>query len=54
MNALQKYILGHNLDPRAVMDRLQECHVIADECVNPADVEREDAERAVEWLKENK
>jgi hypothetical protein len=53
MNALLTFIRAHRLKPSEVMDRLQDCGVVSDNCVTVADVAEGDQTKAVDWLTQN-
>lgn len=53
MNALELWMSTQFKTERAIMHELQEAGIISDNCVWARDVANGDAEKAVQWLKEN-
>lgn len=50
MNPLEQFILDEQLDPVKAMNTLQNCGVISDNCVCPADVADSDCAAAVKFI----
>lgn len=50
MNLLEVFIERNHLDPCGTMDTLQDCGLVSDCCVWPADVAHPDCLRAIGWL----